>query len=108
MCFNMGAKERFLELVEKTKRLNECCSNWREHAEWRRANRGWLRVSAKIAVAVLNAISDTPGMTKEKLAETTGLDINSIVKGNVDLTLKDIMTLEDALGVPLIGKDRRV
>ena len=104
----MGAKERFLELVERTSKEGGQCSNWREQAEWRRENRGWLRVSGKIAVAILTAIDETPGMSKELLAEKTGLDINKIVKGSVDLTVKDIMILEDALGVSLIGKDRMV
>lgn len=103
----MGAKERFLELVARTSKEGGQCSNWREHAEWRKENRGWLRVSAKIAVAVLRAIDETPGMSKELLAKKTGLDVNKIVKGSVDLTLSEIRKLEDALGTILIGKERR-
>jgi ribosome-binding protein aMBF1 (putative translation factor) len=103
----MGSKERFLELVERTSKEGGQCSNWREQAEWRRENRGWLLISGKIAVAILTAIDETPGMSKELLAKKTGLDINKIVKGSVDLTVGEIKILEDALGVVLIGKERR-
>lgn len=103
----MSENEKFLELVARTSKEGGQCSNWREEAEWRRDNRGWLRVSGKIAVAVLLAIDETPGMSKGLLAEKTGLDIDKIVKGSVDLTVGEIKILEDALGVVLIGKERR-
>jgi transcriptional regulator with XRE-family HTH domain len=80
-------------------------SGWKESAEWRRANRGWLKKSGKIAFRILEAL-DAKEMTQKELAEAMGVtpqQVNKIVKGKENLSLKTIEKLEQTLGISLIS-----
>ena len=46
-------------------------SKWREKAEWRRANKSWLRVSQKIAMMMLDKMEEL-GLTQKAVAERMG------------------------------------
>jgi len=78
-------------------------SRWLEKARYRRDNRNWLRKSNVIAIKILSQLNSL-NLTKLDLAERSGIpieQINDIVKGNQDLTLSTIATLEDVLGIVL-------
>jgi ribosome-binding protein aMBF1 (putative translation factor) len=96
--------EKFLTLVsdEKTELL--------EKIEWRRANRKWLEKSGKIAFKILRILRKNkeenkfPSSQKE-LAELVNMkpqQINTILKGNENLTLETISRIEVALGVQIM------
>ena len=46
-------------------------SKWREEAEWRRANRAWLRRSQAIAIKILDKM-DEMKWTQAQVAEKIG------------------------------------
>lgn len=78
---------------------------WREKAEWRRANREWLRKSQDIAVTLLDCMA-AKGMTQKELAkqmEVSPQYINRILKGSENLTLETISKFESLLGITLIS-----
>lgn len=78
-------------------------SRWLEEARYRRDNRNWLKKSKRIALKILTQL-DNLQITKVDLAERSGIpieQINDIVKGNQDLTLSTITTLEEVLGIIL-------
>lgn len=80
-------------------------TDWREKAQWRKDNRDWLRQSGRIAVAILEAIDATPGMSQKVLAEKLNVSqqyISKVVKGSENLSLQTICKLESALGIALI------
>lgn len=100
----MTEKERFLNLVKRTGGETDPGKSWRARAEWRRANRGWLRVSARIAVAVLDAMEKS-GTDRESLREAAGLSgeqMERILSGREDFTVDTIRRLESALGTAIV------
>jgi plasmid maintenance system antidote protein VapI len=79
-------------------------SNWKEKAEYRRANKRWLDKSAVIALIILNHLKEK-GINQKQLAamiNVTPQYINKIVKGKENLSLDTITKLEEALGITLI------
>ena len=93
-------------LNEKLARLsvNEP-SSWADDAEYRRANREWLRKSSAIAVQVLGALK-AKSLSQKELAARLGISpqqISKIVKGQENLTLETICKLEAALRIQLIN-----
>ena len=83
-------------------------SKWRENAEWRMANKPWLRYSQHIAMKMLDKM-DELGMTQKHLSELMGCSqqyVSRIVKGNENLTLEMLSKIEDNLGVEVFkGKE---
>jgi antitoxin component HigA of HigAB toxin-antitoxin module len=80
-------------------------SRWREEAEWRRANRAWLRRSQAIAVKILDKM-DEMHWTQSQVAEKLGCSqqyVSRIVKGSENLTLEMLSKIEDALGIQVFG-----
>lgn len=80
-------------------------SRWREEAEWRRANRAWLRRSQAIAVKILDKM-DEMQWTQAQVAEKIGCSqqyVSRIVKGNENLTLEMISKIEDALELKIFS-----
>ena len=92
------------EVKKKLKDLSDPeGSKWLEKARYRRDNRNWLRKSKVIAIKILSQL-DSLNLNKLDLAELSGIpikQINLIVKGDQDLTLSTIATLEDVLGIVL-------
>ena len=80
-------------------------SRWREGAEWRRANRAWLRRSQAIAVKILDKM-DEMQWTQAQVAERIGCSqqyVSRIVKGSENLTLEMISKIEDALDIKIFS-----
>lgn len=78
-------------------------SKWLQDAEWRNANRNWLKKSAKIALLVLDRM-DELGWSQKDLAKVMGTSqqyISKLCKGHENLTLKNIALLEEKLGIDL-------
>lgn len=97
-------KNKLDDLVEKQ------ISPWKKEAAWRIANRNWLKQSARIAMHVLDRM-DALGWNQKKLAEQMGTSqqyISKLCKGQENLTLKQIVQLEEELGVKLlvIGEEK--
>src|SRR5687768_16799952 len=78
--------------------------SWSEDADSRIKNRKWLKYSSNIARRVLAAI-DKKDSSQVALATLLGVkpqQINKIVKGKENLTLKTIADISEALGTELI------
>ncbi|MGV3529809.1 MAG: helix-turn-helix domain-containing protein [Flavisolibacter sp.] len=96
-----------MTLKEKLQKItSQQPSGWHEKAAYRRANRGWMKKSAWVAVNVLQQLRSLE-MTQRELAEKMGISaqqVSKIVKGQENLTLETIDKLEKALGMTLIGE----
>lgn len=84
----------------------------KKEAEFRKANKEWLRKSAKIALAIRRELR-LKGITQQDLAAKMGHSpqyIGRILKGQENLTLETISKLETAIGIPLVslGSERQV
>lgn len=76
-------------------------SKWREEAEWRRANKAWLRRSQMVAVKMLDKMEEMK-WTQQQVAEKLGCTqqyISKIVKGSENLSLEMLATIEDCLDI---------
>lgn len=79
-------------------------SRWKEEAEWRKANWGWLRYSQYIAIRMMSRM-DELHITQAALAETMGCSqqyISKILKGQENLSLESIWKIESALEIDLV------
>lgn len=93
---------------EITSRLKEhegsTPSRWREKAEWRMANRSWLRYSQRIAMMMLDRMEEL-GLTQKKLAEKMGCSqqyISKVLKGTENLSIETISKIESALDLEIL------
>lgn len=92
------------KIIKFEKLISEENSLWLEKALWRKENKKWLDQSAKIAVSVLEALSDK-GWSQRKLAEemqVSSQQINKIVKGQQNLTFETVAKIESALNISLM------
>ncbi|MCC8114742.1 MAG: helix-turn-helix transcriptional regulator [Bacteroidales bacterium] len=83
-------------------------SRWREVAEERRANQGWLKYSLSIALKMLNKMEQL-GLSQQALAERMGCSqqyVSKILKGRENLTLDTLSKIEKALDLPLLSSCR--
>ncbi len=90
---------KFLNLVSEEK------SGIHEKAAWRKANKGWLKKSANIALKILDTLREK-NMSQKDLADAMGVTpqyISKVVKGQENLSLEAIDKLEKALDVELIS-----
>lgn len=79
-------------------------SKWKEEAEWRRANRGWLRYSQYIAIRMLSRM-DELHMNQTSLAEKMGCSqqyVSKVLKGKENLSLESIWKIESVLNIDLV------
>lgn len=79
-------------------------SKWREEAEYRRANRAWLRYSQYIALLMLNKM-DELGINQKQLAEMMNCSqqyISKVLKGHENLSLETLTKIENALDISII------
>lgn len=79
-------------------------SKWRENAEWRIANRSWLRYSQKIAMMMLDKMEEM-GLTQKVLAERMGCSqqyISRVLKGTENLSIETISKIETALSIEIL------
>lgn len=83
-------------------------SKWREEADWRRANRAWLRRSQAVAIKMLDRM-DEMKWTQQQVAERLGCSqqyVSRMVKGGENLSLEMLSKIEDALGVIIFETGR--
>lgn len=80
-------------------------NTWREDVAYRKANKGWLKKSAQIAIKINRALRDKK-MSQKDLADKLNVSaqqVNKILKGRENLTLETISKLEGALDLELIS-----
>lgn len=98
------------EIIAKLEKLQpEKETGWREHAEWRRENRGWLRYSQQIAVQMLSQMAKL-NLNQSALAERMGCSqqyISKVLKGKENLSLETIAKIEQALDLTIIQQPVR-
>ncbi|MFT7381132.1 MAG: ribosome-binding protein aMBF1 (putative translation factor) [Roseivirga sp.] len=93
------------KIEEKLKKLaaENPVSDWKKQIEYRKANKGWLRKSGRVALRVLDAL-DEKGWSQAELArqlEVSPQQITKIVKGQSDFKFSTIDKLEKVLGIQL-------
>ena len=79
-------------------------SKWRENAEWRMANKSWLRHSQRIAMMMLDRMEEL-GMTQKALAAKMGCSqqyISRVLKGTENLSIETISKIESALELEIL------
>ena len=95
------------EIIKKLEQHQPVTStNWREKAEFRRANKTWLRYSQHIAMLMLGKMEEI-GLNQRGLAERMGCSqqyISKILKGQENLSIETISKIEDALELVLLPK----
>lgn len=82
-------------------------SKWREEAEFRRANKEWLRYSQHIALLMLDKM-DKIGINRKQLAEKMNCSpqyISKVLKGQENLSLETLFKIESALGISIIKEE---
>lgn len=80
-------------------------SKWRENAEWRLANKPWLRYSQQIAMMMLDKM-DELNMTQKKLAELMGCSqqyVSKVLKGQENLSLETLSKIEHCLNIQILS-----
>jgi plasmid maintenance system antidote protein VapI len=98
----MNMKNKKLNNLKKL--VSKTNSSWIEKAKTRKENRFWSYMSQQIALRTLEELSNRQ-MSQVALAEKLNVEpqqINRILKGNENLTLKTIGQLQLALGIRLI------
>ena len=101
------SKKEIIDFLEKNQ-LEES-TQWRERAEWRRANRTWIRRSQDIAVQMLSQMEKLH-LTQGALAERMGCSqqyVSKVLKGQENLSLETICKIEDALDLVLLVRPTR-
>lgn len=79
-------------------------SKWKENAEWRLANKSWLRYSQKIAMMMLDRMEEL-GLTQKALASRMGCTqqyISRVLKGSENLSIETISRIETALELNIL------
>lgn len=79
-------------------------SRWRENAEWRMANKSWLRYSQRIAMMMLDRMEEL-GLTQKSLAAKMGCSqqyISRVLKGTENLSIETISKIESALELEIL------
>lgn len=79
-------------------------SRWRENAEWRMANKSWLRYSQRIAMMMLDRMEEL-GLTQKCLAAKMGCTqqyISRVLKGTENLSIETISKIESALELEIL------
>ena len=105
MKYNTGGnkmKQKSIDFLENHQ--SETPSKWRDEAEWRRANKAWLRHSQHIAVSVLSYMKQEK-ITQSAMAERlncTQQYVSKILRGTENMSLETITKLELTIGKQLI------
>lgn len=101
------SKEEIINWLEQHQ--PEQPTGWRERAEWRRANRSWIRRSQEIAVLMLDQMSKMH-LTQTAVAERMGCTqqyVSKVLKGQENLSLETITKIEEALDLTLLVRPVR-
>lgn len=93
------------EIIENLgKYQSDTPSKWREAAEYRRANRSWLRYSQLIAMRMLDAM-DAQHVNQRQLAERMGCSqqyVSKLLRGQENLSIETISKIEEALALSIL------
>ena len=79
-------------------------SKWKEEADFRVANKSWLRYSQHIAMMMLDKMEEL-NMTQKALAEKMGCSqqyVSKILKGRENLSIDTLCKIENALQLTLL------
>lgn len=79
-------------------------SKWRENAQWRLDNKGWLRHSQRIAMIMLDKMEEL-GLSQKTVAQRMGCSqqyISKVLKGTENLSIETITKIEDTLDVHIL------
>lgn len=79
-------------------------SRWKEEAEFRTANKEWLRYSQQIAMMMLDKMEELH-LTQKSLAERMGCSqqyVSKILKGKENLSIETLTKIENALQLSLL------
>ncbi|MDE6547482.1 MAG: helix-turn-helix transcriptional regulator [Muribaculaceae bacterium] len=98
----MNTREEIL--IKLNAHTSETSSKWREKAEWRNANKAWLRYSQRIAMIMLDKMEEL-GLTQKSVAERMGCSqqyISRVLKGTENLSIETISKIEAALGLEIL------
>lgn len=99
---NVKTKEEIINNLKQHQSKNH--SKWREKAEWRMANREWLRYSQQIAMMMLDKMEEL-GLTQKSVAEWMGCSqqyISRLLKGTENLSIETISNIEGALDLAIL------
>ena len=95
------------EIVSKLKKHQPSTpSRWRENAEWRIANKSWLRYSQQIAMMMLDRMEELH-MSQKQLSELMGCSqqyVSKVLKGQENLSLETLSKIERCLNLLFIAK----
>lgn len=97
----MKTKEETVARMEEHRSATP--SKWREKAEWRMANKSWLRFSKKIAM-MLDKMEEL-GLTQKSVAERMGCSqqyVSRVLKGTENLSIETISKIERALDLEIL------
>lgn len=93
--------------VERLKKFESPTpSKWREEAQWRRANRSWLRRSQAVAMKMLDKMEQM-GWTQQQVADKLGCTqqyVSRMVKGSENLTMEMLSKIEDDLDIRVFSE----
>lgn len=81
-------------------------SGWREKAEWRMANKPWIRYSQHIAMMMLDRMDELQ-MTQKRLSELMGCSqqyVSKVLKGQENLSLETLAKIEHCLQLPILSR----
>lgn len=98
----MKTKEEILLGLSKMK--SSTPSKWRENAQWRMENKGWLRYSQHIAMMMLDKMEEL-GLNQKSVAQRMGCSqqyISRILKGTENLSIETISKIEEALDMHIL------
>lgn len=80
-------------------------SKWRENAEWRIANKSWLRYSQHIAMMMLGKMEELK-MNQKQLYELMGCSqqyVSKVLKGQENLSLETLSKIERCLKIQILS-----
>lgn len=80
-------------------------SKWRENAEWRIANKSWLRYSQHIAMMMLDKMEKLK-MNQKQLSELMGCSqqyVSKVLKGQENLSLETLSKIERCLKIQILS-----
>ncbi len=93
------------EIEEGLNRMRSATpSKWRENAQWRLNNKGWLRYSQRIAMMMLDKMEEL-GLSQKSVAQRMGCSqqyISKVLKGTENLSIETISKIEEALDLHIL------
>ena len=99
------------EIISKLKKHQPSTpSRWRENAEWRIANKSWLRYSQQIAMMMLDRMEELH-ISQKQLSELMGCSqqyVSKVLKGQENLSLETLSKIERCLNLQIIAEPELV